>query len=118
MNDFDKLLYSRTNQLLPRLERLLPAEQPATDWKAEIAFRWRKRGGAGFIQPVTHLHRIALAALHGIDAQKKLIDRNTRQFVQGYPANNVLLTGVRGTGKSSLVKAVLNKYAAKGLRLI
>lgn len=100
MNDFDKLLYSRTNQLLPRLERLLPAEQPATDWKAEIAFRWRKRGGAGFIQPVTHLHRIALAALHG------------------YPANNVLLTGARGTGKSSLVKAVLNKYAAKGLRLI
>jgi predicted AAA+ superfamily ATPase len=83
-----------------------------------IAFRWRKRGGAGFIQPVMHLHRISLAGLHGIDTQKKLIGRNTRQFVQGYPANNVLLTSVRGTGKSSLVKAVLNKHAAKGLRLI
>ncbi len=117
MSDFDKLC-SRADQLLSRLERLLPIEQPAIDWSAAIAFRWRKRGGTGFMQPVTHPHRIALAALHGIDAQKKLIDRNTRQFVQGYPANNVLLTGARGTGKSSLVKAVLNKYAGKGLRLI
>lgn len=117
MSDFDKL-YGRADQLLSCLEKLLPVEQPAIDWRAAIAFRWRKRGDTGFIQPVTHPHRIALAALHGIDAQKKLIDRNTRQFVQGYPANNVLLTGARGTGKSSLVKAVLNKYAAKGLRLI
>ena len=116
-SDFGKLC-SHADQLLSRLEGLLPAEQPAVDWKAAIAFRWRKRGSTGFIQPVTHPHRIAFAALHGIDAQKKLIDRNTHQFVQGYPANNVLLTGARGTGKSSLVKAVLNKYAAKGLRLI
>jgi len=117
MNEISKL-YIRTNKLLSRLERLLPVEQPATDWKATIAFRWRKRGGVGFIQPVTHPHRIALYALHSIDQQKKLINQNTRQFVKGYPANNVLLTGARGTGKSSLVKAVLNKYAAKGLRLI
>lgn len=99
MSDFDKLC-SCTDQLLSCLERLLPIEQPAINWSAAIAFCWRKRGGTGFIQPVTHPHRIALAALHGIDAQKKLIDRNTHQFVQGYPANNMLLTGARGTGKS------------------
>lgn len=117
MSEFDELC-SRADKLLSRLEELLPATQPVTDWQAAIAFRWRKRADAGFIQPVMHPHRIALAALHGIDEQKKLIERNTRQFVQGYPANNVLLTGARGTGKSSLVKAVLNKYAVKGLRLI
>lgn len=123
MNDLERFL-KQTNQLLSRLEDLLPAEPEQVDWKSAIAFRWRKRSsngnnaGAGFIQPITHPHRISLAALHGIDEQKKRIDQNTRQFVQGHPANNVLLTGARGTGKSSLVKAVLNKYAAKGLRLI
>jgi len=119
MNDLERFL-KQSNQLLSRLEGLLPAEPKPVDWKSAIAFRWRKhsRTGSGFIQPITHPHRISLAALHGIDEQKKRIDQNTRQFVQGHPANNVLLTGARGTGKSSLVKAVLNKYAAKGLRLI
>ncbi len=117
MSEFDELC-SRADKLLSRLEGLLPVVQPVTDWQAAIAFRWRKHAGTGFIRPVTYPHRIALAALCGIDEQKKLIDRNTRQFVQGYPANNVLLTGARGTGKSSLVKAMLNKYAGNGLRLI
>lgn len=117
MNDIDKLV-SRAESLITRFERLLPADAAATDWKASMAFRWRKRNGVGVIQPVTHPHRITLADLQGVDEQKRLVDQNTRQFVQGFPANNVLLTGARGTGKSSLVKAVLNKYASKRLRLI
>lgn len=103
---------------MERFERLLPAEPTVTDWKASIAFRWRKRNGRGLIQPVAHPHRIRLKDLQAIEAQKQVIEQNTLQFLKGYPANNVLLTGARGTGKSSLIKAVLNKYAAKGLRLI
>lgn len=117
MNNWDTLC-SRAETLLSRLEEILPADLPGPDWNTAVAFRWRKRGRAGFIQPVAHPHRITLDALRGIEEQKKLIDQNTGQFVRGYPANNVLLTGARGTGKSSLVKAMLNKYAASGLRLI
>ena len=108
---------ARAEGLLARLEQLLPAPSVEPDWNAK-AFRWRKRGSVGHLQAVPHPHRIRLADLRGIDEQKQQIDRNTRQFVEGRPANNVLLTGARGTGKSSLVKALLNKYAAKGLRLI
>jgi hypothetical protein len=104
--------------LLTRLEVLLPRNVPAPDWAASIAFRWRKHNGRAHIEPVRHVHRIALRDLQGIDAQKELVERNTRQFVEGHPANNVLLTGARGTGKSSLIKALLNKYAPRGLRLI
>lgn len=96
----------------------MPPAAPRPDWEAFDAWRWRKRGGRGLLQPVGHPHRIRLADLQGVAEQKKLIEQNTRQFMEGYTANNVLLTGARGTGKSSLVKAVLNKYAAKGLRLI
>ncbi len=117
MNDIAKLI-RQAEALLTRLERLLPGEVPATDWRASIAFRWRKRHERGTIEPVKHVHRIALRDLQGIDAQKALVEQNTRQFVDGHPANNVLLTGARGTGKSSLIKALLNKYAGKGLRLI
>ena len=117
MNETDKLVQTAA-ALLGRIERLLPAEPAGTDWKASIAFRWRKRGGRGAIEPVRHVHRISLSDLCGIDRQKKLVEQNTRQFVDGYPANNVLLTGARGTGKSSLIKALLNKYAPKGLRVI
>jgi predicted AAA+ superfamily ATPase len=117
MADISKLL-ARAESLAARLEKLLPAEPPSTDWKASIAFRWRKHGGHGVIQPVSQVHRIQLKDLRGIDNQKALVEQNTRQFVEGYPANNVLLTGARGTGKSSLIKALLTKYAARGLRLI
>jgi predicted AAA+ superfamily ATPase len=117
MADAAKLI-KQAEALLARLERLLPQDAPPTDWDASIAFRWRKKNGKGQIEPVRHVHRIALRDLRGVDAQKDLVERNTRQFVEGYPANNVLLTGARGTGKSSLIKALLNKYAPRGLRLI
>jgi len=110
----------RAEALLQRVEAVLPpvhAREP--DWKRSFAFRWRKRNGAAsYLQPVAHASTIALGDLHNIAAQKREIEQNTRQFVQGRPANNVLLTGARGTGKSSLIKACLNQFAADGLRLI
>ena len=118
MSDAAKLI-KQAEALVSRLERLLPQESPQTDWTASIAFRWRKKGtAAGYIEPVRHVHKIALRDLQGVDTQKTLVEQNTRQFVDGYPANNVLLTGARGTGKSSLIKALLDKYAPRGLRLI
>jgi len=117
MSDTAKLI-KQAAALVARLEQLLPREPPPPDWKASIAFRWRKKNGKGHIESVRHVHRIRLADLQGINSQKELVERNTRQFVEGHPANNVLLTGARGTGKSSLIKALLNKYAPKGLRLI
>ena len=108
---------------LRRLEQLLPPLPPPTDWKASIAFRWRKgtghrSGGQGWLQPVRYVHRMKLSDLQGIGPQIAKVEQNTRQFMDGRPANNVLLTGARGTGKSSIVKGLLNKYSPKGLRLI
>jgi uncharacterized protein len=117
MSELSKFL-ERAEKLVERLEALLPAVQPPVDWDAGIAFRWRKSGGRGHIQVVRHPHKIRLSDLCDIDRQKALIERNTRQFVSGLPANNVLLTGARGTGKSSLVKALLSKFHRQGLRLI
>ena len=115
------------DKILQKLEQLLPPPPPATDWKASLAFRWRSSGRrgvgggsatAGWLAPVTHVHRIKLSDLRGIDAQIAKVEQNTRQFLDGRPANNVLLTGARGTGKSSIVKGLLNKYSRQGLRLI
>ena len=111
-------LCTRMNRVLDQVEKLFPAPFAEPDWQATNVFRWRKQGQTGIIQAVTHPHRITLDALHGIDEQKRRIDQNTRQFVQGHSANNVLLTGARGTGKSSLIKALANQYAQDGLRLI
>ena len=115
--DFERLI-NRVEQMLERFEATLPQPGPAPDWKKGMAYRWRRRGNAGFLQPVTHPHKIRLSDLQGINDQIKLIEQNTRQFIEGLTANNVLLTGARGTGKSSLVKALLNKFSSKGLRLI
>jgi predicted AAA+ superfamily ATPase len=117
MNDSNNL-YRRAETLLSRIEGLLRPAQPAVDWDGARAFRWRKRGDVAIIEPIEHPHHITFDALRGIERQKNLVDQNTNQFVRGHPANNVLLTGARGTGKSSLVKAMLNKYAPMGLRLI
>jgi hypothetical protein len=116
MTDLDRFLV-RAEAVLARVEALLPPAPPPIDWRA-IAFRWRKRQGRGFLEAVAHPHCIRLEDLQGVDDQKARIEQNTRQFVAGGSANNVLLTGARGTGKSSLVKAVLNAYAEHGLRLI
>ncbi len=110
-------LLARAETLLQRLEALLPPAQPMPDWSAH-AWRWRRQNGCGRLHPIGQPHRIDLADLRDINAQKDLLVRNTRQFLQGLPANNVLLTGARGTGKSSLIKALLTEFSAQGLRLI
>ncbi len=117
MTPLEQLLV-RVDALLQRVEAVLPPAPPAPDWQHGYAFRWRKRGGTSYLQAVAHASTIALSDLHHIGPQKLQIEQNTRQFVAGRPANNVLLTGARGTGKSSLIKACLNQYAADGLRLI
>lgn len=114
-------LSDRIEQLLDRIDGLLP-EPTAPRWDASVAFRWRRTSSLGgwrsWLQPVAHRSSISLDDLHNIDEQKRLIERNTRHFVGGRPANNVLLTGSRGTGKSSLIKACLNAFSDQGLRLI
>jgi len=118
MNEAFERLLQRAESLMARWESVLPQPLGAPDWAASVAFRYRKRGGHGVLEPVRHVAAIALDDLQEIDDQKDKIQRNTAHFVQGLPANNVLLTGARGTGKSSLIKACLNAYAAQGLRLI
>ena len=117
MNDLNHLI-ARAHEFLGRLEAVLPPAPQPVDWNGAVAFRWRKSNGRGWLQSVPRLSQIQLSNLKGVERQRKAMEQNTRQFVEGLPANNVLLTGARGTGKSSLIKAMLNKYAAKGLRLI
>ena len=109
----------RAEALMQRIESVLPQPLQAPDWSASVAYRYRKRSsGHGTLEPVRHVAQLGLQDLKEIDQQKEKIQRNTEQFVNGLPANNVLLTGARGTGKSSLIKACLNTYATRGLRLI
>ena len=119
MNESFERLIARVETLITRIESVLPQPLSAPDWHASVAFRYRKRSlGYGSLEPVMHLGKLSLDDLKEIDEQRDKIRRNTEQFVSGVPANNVLLTGSRGTGKSSLIKACLNAYAARGLRLI
>ncbi|WP_298233727.1 ATP-binding protein [uncultured Azohydromonas sp.] len=117
MPDFDSLI-ARAEALLSRLEAVLPQPMAAPDWGASVAFRYRRRRGAGVLEPVRHVAGIRLSDLKEVEPQKDKLLRNTAQFVAGKPANNALLTGARGTGKSSLVKACLNELSPQGLRLI
>lgn len=109
-------LLARAEQLITRLESLVPAPHPP-DWQ-HLAWRWVKQQGRGKLQGVIAPHQIALEDMQWIDRQKAEVVRNTQQFLQGLPANHVLLTGARGTGKSSLVKALLHAFSTQGLRLI
>ncbi|MDP1656131.1 MAG: ATP-binding protein [Hylemonella sp.] len=119
MNEQFLRLIERAEQLMARIESILPQPLAQPDWTASIAFRYRKRSsGHGVIEPVRHVGAMHLDQLKEIEQQKEKIQRNTEQFVRGLPANNVLLTGARGTGKSSLIRACLHTYAAQGLRLI
>lgn len=110
---------ARAELLMERIEAALPHALVQPDWSQSIAFRYRRRSsGQGVIAPIAHVGAMRLEDLKEIDAQKEKIQRNTEQFVRGLPANNVLLTGSRGTGKSSLIRACLHAFADQGLRLI
>ncbi|MDR3390243.1 MAG: ATP-binding protein [Sulfuriferula sp.] len=111
-------LLIRAEAVLARLEAWLPPAPPAPNWETAIALRWRRRGDQGWIEVIPSPQAVDLNRLTGIDQQKQRIMQNTAQFVSGKPANNVLLTGARGTGKSSLVKAMLPLYADCGLRIL
>ena len=118
MKELEQFL-QRAEAVLARVEKLLPGPAVEVDWNASTAFRWRvPRDGRGYLQPVRNPARIQFDDLRNIGPQKAQIEQNTQQFVTGKPANNVLLTGARGTGKSSLIKACLAQYASQGLRLI
>jgi len=110
------------DRILGHLEAFFPKTLTSEDWQKTFAFRWLHRqsvlGSIGFLKPIKHLSDISFDDLQSIERQKELILTNTKHFVEGKPANNVLLTGARGTGKSSLIKACLNRFAADGLRLV
>ncbi len=116
MADFESLI-QKAESLITRLEAVLPPVATDIDWNA-LAWRWQVKQGRGYLRAVDHPHHIVLDAICNVDEQKSEIVRNTAQFVNGFPANNVLLTGARGTGKSTLVKALLSEFSKDGLRLV
>jgi len=116
VSQFDQLI-SRLEQLINRVEQVLPAAVPVVDWSAN-AFRWRVQAGRGYLQAIKNPHQVDLNSLQNVETQKQAIVRNTAQFVAGRSANNVLLTGARGTGKSTLIKACWNQFVEHGLKII
>ncbi|WP_017243996.1 ATP-binding protein [Stutzerimonas stutzeri] len=113
-----KAFLQRAEGLLARIEPLLPAQPPVIDWEHTLAARWQRDGRSGYLAPLEVNLDLRLDDLIGIDRQRDLLAANTQQFVDGLPANHVLLWGARGTGKSSLIRALLAEYAGRGLRLI
>lgn len=113
-----KAFLHRADELMTRLEPLLPAPRARVDWAASLAARWHREGQGGYLQALSVSLDLSLDDLIGIDRQRELLSKNTRQFVSGLPANHVLLSGARGTGKSSLIRALLAEHASAGLRLI
>ena len=118
MNNEFSALIKKVESLVDRIEPLFPQKIKTPDWRTTVACRWKYYNSIGFLQPVEIPDGIVMRDLYAIKEQKKRIEQNTRQFIDGYPSNNVLLTGSKGTGKSSLVKALLNKYKKNKLRLI
>ena len=116
--EFDPDLTDQLKRVLTSLEQLLPKPVERVNWTTSHAANWRRHSFAGFLEPIETIEGIHLDDLLGIDRQKKAVEDNTRQFLAGYPANNILLWGTRGTGKSSLVRALLHSYAPRGLRVI
>jgi predicted AAA+ superfamily ATPase len=111
-------LETRLERVLASVEQLLPPAAPPVDWSVTVAANWRRHSFAGYLEAVPEIEATRLDDLVGIERQRKAVEDNTRQFLAGYPANNVLLWGSRGTGKSSLVRALLNTYASQGLRIV
>ena len=116
--DLDPDLTDQLRRVLSSLEQLLPKPVAKVHWNASHAANWRRHSFAGFLEPIDNIESIHLDDLIGIDRQKNMVEENTRQFLAGYPANNILLWGTRGTGKSSLVRALLHSYAPRGLRVV
>ena len=120
--DLMAALLSRADALLEKLDLMLPAKKVTVDFEITRAAHWRSimtaHGPVAQLHAIEHVSDIQLADLQGIDRQKQEIVANTQQFIRGFPANDVLLTGARGTGKSSLIKACLNEFADEGLRVI
>ena len=116
MADIESLI-QKAEALIARLEAVLPPLSIDIDWNA-LAWRWQVKQGRGYLKAIDHPHHIVLDSICNVDEQKSEIVRNTAQFVNGFPANNVLLTGARGTGKSTLVKALLSEFSKDGLRLV
>ena len=111
-------MIAKLDRVLTSLEQLLPKPVAEVDWENCPAANWRRHSFSGYLEPIPSVGDTDLDHLLGIDEQKRIVEENTRQFIAGYPANNVLLWGTRGTGKSSLVRAILNRYAEQGLRII
>ncbi|WP_187492375.1 DUF815 domain-containing protein, partial [Pantoea agglomerans] len=108
----------RADAVLARLEPLLPALREPVDWSQALAARWVQEGRNGYLMPLQVSLDTRLTDLSGVDLQRDQLGRNTRQFIDGLPATHALLWGSRGTGKSSLIRALLAEYAPAGLRLI
>ncbi|HQT98779.1 MAG TPA: ATP-binding protein, partial [Thermodesulfobacteriota bacterium] len=111
-------LAAQLKRVLSSIETLLPRPVPRIEWAECVAANWRKRSFSGYLEPIGDVETLRLEDLLGIEEQKRVVEENTRQFLAGLPANNILLWGSRGTGKSSLVRALLHAYAPQGLRII
>jgi uncharacterized protein len=109
---------AQLERVLGSVEMLLPRAVKSVDWSICHAANWRRHSFSGYLEAVKVTDTTTLDQLLGVEKQKEVMVSNTRQFLKGMPANNALLWGSRGTGKSSIVKALLNKFAEEGLRVI
>lgn len=109
---------AQLERVLSSVEMLLPKAVAAIDWEHCRAANWRRHSFSGYLEPVRVTDTTTLTELLGVEEQKEIMVSNTRQFLAGLPANNALLWGSRGSGKSSIVKALLNEFAPQGLRFI